>query len=464
MVDNKERGFVKGRSQSRTDNVIGSSGATVGAHVARDQAAASDIFLEGIKGFLREAQKKTPDPQLKGNFFERIEVAKFNRNAAAAGRAGKDIDARLTADIGRPHDPRDILIGHKPFQLKASGDVKWLAEKACDPKYEGIEVLVPSDMVGKVNRELEKMGETKRVSGELQKGGIRSGGTKNEEIQRATKNPEHYAQIETAKQIGREAIETGAYAAGAAAVLSGAMSAVKNGIAYRRGNIDGGQALANIGKDAAQSGARGGATGALGVGIRHGARHLGVPMKSNIATAVAAAAVEVGVTVYDFARGEISAEEAGERIGETGCSAAGGIYVGVAAGAIFGPPGAVVGSIVGYMAAAWIYQSCMAVLKQARLAEEEAARLEVLCAESVQEWNRRRQEFESQMTGLLEERHAAFSHCFAVIDEALEADEVDNAVGGLALLAAITGSALKFEGFEEFRDFMEQETDARLVI
>ena len=38
-------------------------------------------------------------------------------------------------------------------------------------------------------------------------------------------------------------------------------------------------------------------------------------MKSNVATAVGAATAEVGVTVYDFARVEISAEEAGERIG-----------------------------------------------------------------------------------------------------------------------------------------------------
>ena len=461
MADNKERTFVEGHSQSRIDDAFGFTGATVGAHVAGDQAAASDVLLEGMKGFLREAQKKTPDPQLKGNLFERIEAVKFDRNAAAAG---KDIDARLTADIGRPHDPRDILVGHKPFQLKASDDVEWLAKKACDPKYEGIEVLVPSDMVDKVNRELEKLGKAKRVSGELQKGGIRSGGTENKEIEQATKNPERYAQIETAKQIGREAIEAGVYATVAAAVIGGAMSAVKNGLAYRDGNIDGGQALENVGKDAAQSGARGGVTAALGVGVRHGARNLGIPMKSNIATAVAAAVVEVGVTVYDFAKGKISAEEAGQRIGETGCSAAGGMYVGAAAGAIFGPPGAVVGSMVGYMATAWVYQSCMAVLKQARLAEEEAARLEALCAESVQEWNRRRQEFESRMTGLLEERHAAFSHCFAVIDEAIEADEVDNAVGGLALLASMTGSALKFEGFEEFKELMEQETDARLVI
>ena len=187
-------------------------------------------------------------------------------------------------------------------------------------------------------------------------------------------------------------------------------------------------------------------------------------MKSNITTAVAAAAIDVGTTVYDFARGKISAEEAGERIGETGCSAAGGIYAGAAAGAVFGPPGAIVGSMVGYMATAWVYQSGMAILKKGRLAKEEAARLEALCDEAVQEWSRRRQEFEARMAALLEKRQIAFGRCFEMIDEALEADDTDKAVRSLARLAAMTGSALKFQGFEEFKEFMEQETDVRLVI
>ena len=239
---------------------------------------------------------------------------------------------------------------------------------------------------------------------------------------------------------------------------------MKNGLAYRDGQVDGGQALANIGEDAARSGARAGATGMLGVRVMHGAQRAGIAVKSNVATAVAAAVVEVGVTVCDFAGGKISAEEAGERIGETGCATVGGIYAGAVAGAVFGPAGAVVGSLAGYMVTAWIYQSCLAALTQARLAEEEAARLEALCAEAVQEWNRRRQEFESRMVDFLEERHIAFSRCFAAIDEALEADETDDVVAGLAQLAAMTGSALKFEGFEEFKQFMEQDPNEPLVI
>lgn len=461
MANSKERKSAEGGGQLKTDNASGFLSAAFGAYGASDQAAASDVILERMKGFLRESQNEMPADKLKGFLFERIEAAKFNRNAAAAGKSTR---ARLTADMGKPRDPKDILAGRKSFQLKASSDAKWLADQACDAKYEGMDVVVPRGMAQKVNRTLESKGETRRVVEEINSGKISSSGTTNEELDHATHNPKRYARVEVAKQIAREAIETGAYAAGAAVVIGVTVSAVKNGLAYRDGKIDGEQALTSIGKDAVQSGVRGGATGALGVGVRHGARHLGVPMKSNVGTAVAAAAIEIGVTVYDFVKGEISAEEAGERIGETGCSAAGGMYVGLAAGAILGPPGAIVGSMVGYMATAWIYQSCMAILKQAHLAENEAARLEALCAESVQEWNRRRQEFESCMAAYLEERHTAFNHCFSVIDEALEADETDNAVAALALLAGMTGSACKLEGFEEFKQFMTQDQNTPLIV
>lgn len=268
---------------------------------------------------------------------------------------------------------------------------------------------------------------------------------------------------QSTSQIRTEVVETGTQAAVAALVMGGALSVLRNGLAYRHGEVDGRRALANVGKDAARSAAGGGTRGILGVGVRHGARHLGVPMKASFATTVAAA-IEVGEVVYDFARGEISAEVAGERIGETGCSTAGSLYAGAAVGTIFGPPGAIVGSVAGYLATAWVYQSCMAALQQARLAEEQAARLEALCEEAVQECNRQRQEFESLMAEFLEERQIAFCHCFGMIDEALVANDTDNTVRGLARLAAMTGSALKFEGFEEFKKLMEHDTFAHYVI
>ncbi|MCY4289638.1 MAG: hypothetical protein OXC63_13740 [Aestuariivita sp.] len=450
--------------RSRTGNLAGFT--PVESHVARNQAAASDIYSEGLERFLDEYRKKSANEKgLKGFLFEYIEAAKFNKNAAASG---KNIRSKLNArseDSGGAHSSVDISIGGKQIQLKASSDAKWLAKEACKPKYDGMQVVVPKNMVNKVNRILEEVeGEQRRVVGELEADGASSGGTTTGELDQAEKDPDGYVNRENYRQLRSEVVKSGIYAAGAAAVFGGALSTVKNGIAYHNGKIGHQQALTNVAKDTAQSGVRGGATGVLGVGIRRMAPRLGVPMKSNAATAVAAATIEVGVVVYDYAKGEISAEEAGKRIGETACSAAGGFYAGAAAGALLGPVGAVVGSMVGYMVTTQTYQTCMAILQEARLVEEEAARIEALCAESVKEWNRRRREFEDQMGSILEQRHIAFSHCFALIDEALKVGETDRVVAGLAQLASMTGGALRFNDFEEFRAFMEQEADTPLVI
>ena len=45
--------------------------------------------------------------------------------------------------------------------------------------------------------------------------------------------------------------------------------------------------------------------------------------------------IKVGATVYDFAKGEITAEDAAGQIGEYGCTTASGIYLGAGAGGRF---------------------------------------------------------------------------------------------------------------------------------
>ncbi len=111
--------------------VFGGSGA--GANTAQAEAAASDALSEGLKKLLDTATKLSGmDPgQLKGFLFARINVAKFNVDAA---RKGLDIRARLTADkLGEWNDPvvdieliqnREVL---EKVQSKASDNPTWLA-------------------------------------------------------------------------------------------------------------------------------------------------------------------------------------------------------------------------------------------------------------------------------------------------------------------------------------------------
>ena len=441
-------------------------GAAVGAQTASSEAEASDALREGMQKFLEEIEnrRKLDPEQLKGFLFERIEVAKFNADAAWKGL---DAQARVTADIpGRGTDRAvdiEIAVGEKVsqrVQAKASDDSAWLAKESSDPKYETTTRLVPNDKVGDVNKRLP---EGQKVTGQLEQSGASSGGTTHDELNYATDNPKLYALGQEGLQVAREACVASAHTAIAGVVLGGAMSTVRNACAYAQGDIDGKKAAKNVAADATKSGARSGGTAALGAIIRHGADKVGVQAltKSNVASAVAAGVIDAGVTVYSYAQGEISAEVAAERLGVTGCSTLSGIYTG-AAGAIFGPAGAVVGSVAGYLLAATVYQSCIVVFKEARLADEEAERIVALCYEAVEVMDRQRTEFEDRLAAVLNDRQASFDGYFEAIDQAFVADRPDDAIQALSGLATSCGGKLKLAGFEEFDKIMT-ESDAPLV-
>lgn len=482
MPDAESRTSTLGKVEgSGAPSVEGFGGGQIGSELASREVAATDAFAEQLALFAERAEKLKPfveratDPKdrmwreslLKGKLFEHIEAAKFDRNAA---RASKTVRARVTAAEKKPTDPVDIALKEgsratREVQAKAYADPAELATQATNEKYDGMNVLVPKDKVEATNRELVKKGEFKEVVGELRSDRVSSGGTGDQELKWATENPKLYRIAVEARQVGREAVVTGAYAAAGATVVGGALSVCSNVMSYLAGGTDGRTAFRNIATDSAKSGLRGGLSGALGAGIRQVGSRTGMQTlaKSNVASAVATGVIEIGATVYEFAKGEVTLEEAAERIGETGCAAASGIYVGAAAGAIFGPAGAVVGSVVGYMAMSWVYQSSLAILQRARLTEEEASRVIALCAEATRAMDRQRKVFEERLETWLAKREEAFQACLKHVDDALVDDDVDDTVEALARLVGMTGKALRFKDFDEFDVFMTRSNDTLVI-
>ena len=453
------------RTTSRSGAELG--GATLAAELTKNVAAATDKFSEGMIAFGSKAQWDTRPDKLKGFLFEYIEAAKFNRNAARAGSSARaEVMGSMT---GGGHALADIKLtgsgAKKLVQLKVSENPRWLADEAIKPKYDGMDVLVPRDKVDEVNRILAEKGTRRKVIGELQSGQVASGGTKLSQVKWAASSPKLYRLAMEAKQVGIEAVATGAHAAAAGAVIGGAQSTISNVGAYLAGKTDVRTAATNVAKDAAASSVRAGGAGALSAVVRNLGPRAGLHSlsKSNIATAVASGLIEVGGTVYSFAKGEIPVEEAAERIGETGCATASGIYFGAGAGAIFGPVGAVVGSIAGYMVTSWAYRSSLAVLQRARLAEEDAARVVALCAEAAWAMEQQRETFEVRMDAWLNRREDAFRTCFVQIDKALVDGETDAAVTELARLTAMTGKAIRFRDFNDFEQFMTQSRDPLVI-
>lgn len=464
------------KKHSQLHEVTAFGAGAFGAKAASADTAASDALWEGMARFLEESGKKTPKDKLKGNLFEYIVEARINEQAALTGSKAT---ARTTAADGRSHDAADIEILKngkvvKEIQVKVSDPdpsktspsevVKNMARRLAKQKYHGMVRQVPSDKADQIRefaknkaKELEARGDpSAKYWEDVAKRTTGKHAPTTKELKSATEHPERFVALEKGRALVREAGNAGLHAAGAAALLDGIFSTIRNTLAYSKGKIKGKEAAANIVADAGKSGVRGGLTGATGVIIRHGAKKAGLRTlaRPNATTAVAASLIETGVIVYGYTMGEISAGDAAERIGSSGCSTLASIYTGAAAGAVFGPAGAVVGSIAGYMVTTSVYQSCIAIMRNARLVKEEADRVIALCEQAVRSLDQQRESFEATLNEHLNERQARFDGFFKGIDEALAADRTDDAILALSGLVASYGRDLRLVEFGEFDEFM----------
>lgn len=239
-------------------------------------------------------------------------------------------------------------------------------------------------------------------------------------------------------------------------IIGEVISVVKNGLATLNGEIKVEDAIVTTAQDAVQSQLRSGVTGAGSALIKYGVTNprLKALAKSNIAVAIADGVIDVGASVYSFAKGEITAIDLIERVGQTGTCTACNMYAKAVMGAIFAPIAAVAGSMTGYLVAGYIYQSATTIFKQARLAEAEAERVVAICEAACQAMVAQRAEFERLFEANFPTRCAEFDACFAAIDMGLASNQPESTTQALGDLAALFGKKLQFETFEDFDDFM----------
>jgi len=460
------------KNNNDAENFISSQ---MGAFGAINTAQETNEAIRGMIDFKNIAEQMinlSPD-QKHGNLFEIIEATKFNMNAASKG---SDIRAYLTALEGKPHDAVDIQIRDingnilENVQAKSYKKATGALRALSDEKYRDMQKLVNSDQEDRVKELAKKAAERneqniynkdyvdteKNVTGKLHHGDISSKGTSYDEAMNAAENSSKYAFVFEAKQFVKEVGVTGAEAAVAGAVFGGAMSIIKNGLLFRNDEIDAKEAGKNIISDTGKAAVKSGTTGAAGAGIRITAQKAGIEVlsKSNIATSVAASLIQTGIVVYDYIKGDISSGEAAEKIGQNGISTASSIFVGASAGMIFGPLGAVVGSIAGYMIASNVYQSCLVVLKNAELNKIQYRKAAALYNEASNVIRRQREEFEAYAKEKLDKNKKVFDHCMAFIDYGLSQNSNEDVIHGLANLMQHFGKELQMQDFDEFDDFL----------
>ena len=265
--------------------------------------------------------------------------------------------------------------------------------------------------------------------------------------------------------MGRQAANAGVAGAVTGGVVATAITGVKQAIRFKKGEVDGKEAVIEIASAGARGAVRGGATGAGGAVVSHVAAKVGAKQlaKTNIATTIAAATIDAGVAVYAYAKGDIDERELGNRLGKNGVSTMSSIYVGAAATGVFGPVGALVGSVAGYMIASDAFQSPMNILENARLMELEADRLEQLVDDCILTMREERLRIE-ELLEQVDERQEDWSRLLEQYDTATAAGDPSLALEATADMACLVGAQLKFESFDEFDEFMSDADSGPLVL
>lgn len=426
---------------------------------AAESVAGMDLLRKVAAQYVNCAPELT-----QGRLFEIIETTKFNVSAA---EAGKTLRAFTTDSLGDPHATADILIkenGHilREIQAKSSASAARLTRMVSNGKYGDMDRLVNSDKVDKVKELASKRIATDGVyakdyqqaaphlKGELQQGGVTSGGTKHGEALKAAKNPKQFAFEQNMRQFTKGASIAIMNGALAGAFVGGGMAVVQQGIQSNKVVTN----KKDMAKEVTNAAVHGASRGAVISGVAFGIKLIGKDatfMKGNAASTLAASAVHCTELTYQFIKGELTTDEYMEGIGSNAVSAFSTIVISAAAGALFGPVGAAVAGTVALIGMKQLYQSFKIAREDLRLSIEEREKAEVmsrLMIDQIKEEEKLLVDFYQQQSAILDDL-SGFVQA-AITDET-------NIEETLYQLTTKLNVVVKYQTRESFDDFMMSE-------
>lgn len=442
--------------------------------------------MELFKSIVREKQNVDFDKK-KGNLFEFIESAKFNRNAA---NSGKTVRSVVTHADGRPHDPVDIEIVDNgkivdKVQSKVSDLKKGyeataseLAAMQRDSKYKGQQRLVPKDKVDRTKDLTKKRAESESIyaddykdsynnmTGELtdKRDGTNSGGTNIEELRRASNNPDKYARDFQMKQYAKEVGVTSINMAASNMVMTGVIQTTSNlfEVFQNRKELD--EAMKDIGIEVVKSGVRGGATGFLSSILRIGGKKAAIPVISDAsaATTIAGGVIDCGVSVYAYAQGEIPVEELKESLQNTAIKSVAAIYFTKSIELAVGTANPFLPMAI-YSVASYVVTSTREIIKNAKLNAEEYNRIASLYEESTKQMIEYRKIIEAQLDQYVKSEKQMLSSFVDKYEYNINTGEnYDTAIYAIVNFSNQYGLALKHANFGEFKVAMLSNDDFML--
>ncbi len=487
------------KKKIRKENVE-HAGVLLGNEFSKNVQRGSQETIEGMELFLKVAKskEKVGFEQVKGNLFEYIEAAKFNKNAANIGDKTRAI---ITDAVGRPHDPADIelirdgkIVRRVQAKFSKTQNSQGLDTSAASSvnmqrhtKYDGMQRLIRKQedyaidpATGKRISLLEKAkgladkransgniyskeyeDVSKNLTDELKDDtaegkGVRSGGTNLEEVESAARNPEQYARNFEMKQYGKEVVNTSLNMAASNAIVAGIVSGVENAFAVIQNKKDLDKAIKDVGVTVLKSGAKGGVTGVISSALRIGGMKSKIPIlsDSSSATVIAAGIVDSGVAIYEYARGEIDSKQLVEQLQNTIIKSTTTIYFTKAATAIFGAAPSFV-TIAIYSVANYVVASTRELIKNAKLNAEEYERLARLNDETTELIKEFHNRLIQQMTNYEQAQKQQMRTLLSTFDkEILSSNNCDTAIYAIIDFANNTGIALQHADFRDFSNAM----------
>lgn len=410
------------------------------------------------------------DKITQGRLFEVIESTKFNVNAAKAGKA---LRAVTTEALGQPHAAADIVIrenGHvlREIQAKSSNNAARLTRMVANPKYNKMDRLINKDKVDKVKELASKRANSKgiyssdyaqakpHITGELNHGGISSGGTTYDEALRATKHTQQYAFEQNLKNFASGAYTSMLTGALAGAFVGGGMSIVGQGVQLKSGNVSKQEAARAITETAVNSATKSAVIGGVAYGFRFIGKNSSFMMNGNTASTLAMSAVHCTELTYRFLKGDLTTEEYLEQVGGNAVSAFSGIVLSAAAGVLFGPVGAAVGGTVALMGMKQLYKSFTLAREDLALTIEERQKAEQLAAVLIEQIK----EEEALLVSYYEQQADVLEDLSGLVR--LSHSEDEKIEETLYALTTKLNVVVKYQTREEFDDFMMSDLDLKL--
>ena len=477
--------------KKQAKDIANKAGTLAGDYLSRNAHDATKTAVDGMSLFkAKAAQIHNADyQQAKGNLFEYIEAAKFNRNAAFSGHVARAVP---TDAIGQPHAAADILIrdGGKTvkeiqakFTDKAANAVFDQAggQKGHWGKYNGMDRLIRKDpnysKNGSMLDEARSLAEKRNVPGGLHSkefedvyhhltdethyDGISSGGTTTEEIKSAYKNPRGFADSFERKQVIADMQYTAGRMAASTAVTAGIISGITNMFEVLKDEKTLSEALEDVGGEMVEGAVRGGATGVVSTAIRYHGLKTGsaILSDSSAATILAGGLVDSGVSLYAYAKGEIDSEELVRELQDTAVKSVSTVYFTKAVSAVVGAANPFVPMAV-YTVASYVVTTGRELIQEAALNEAEYDRLRAIVEESTRTTKEYRRQLEMNMSLYSSKQRAIMTKFLVSFEYNIETGEnYDQALFSILNFADQTGIALQHRTLEEFSKAMNSDED-----